>query len=237
MPRQSVSVNTHRNLNRDSKLETGEKITSLYWMGWGFTWETIPKRIYRAYRDRDNRVISVEGLPDSDMPASLLRLDTERMEIADSFEFPIGYLARSPQFIPSQDPCPPGRDPATHGYIVCIIMSDAEPNDPHTMAKDDIWVFHADDFKGKPIYRLSHPDINLGLTIHSTWIPEIQFGKYPEAERQAIRKATLDRDYHPVVQAKIFPHTKTLFKEVVYPHYINQTSEAELLDLWQHKHQ
>jgi Retinal pigment epithelial membrane protein len=228
----SVSVNTHRNLNRDSELETGEKITSLYWMGWGFTWETIPKRIYRAYRDRDNRVIPVEGLPQSDMPASLLRLDTARMEIADSFEFPIGYLARSPQFIPSKDPCPPGKDPATHGYIVCVIMSDAEPNNPHTVAQDEIWIFHADDFKGKPIYRLSHPDINLGLTIHSTWIPTIEFGKYPEAERQAMRKATLDRDFNPVVQAKIFPHTKTLFREVVYPHYINQTSESKLLDLW-----
>ena len=231
----SVSVNTHRNLNRDSELETGEKITSLYWMGWGFTWETIPKRIYRAYRDRDNRVIPVEGLPQSDMPATLLRLDTERMEIADSFEFPIGYLARSPQFIPSKDPCPLGKDPATHGYIVCVIMSDAEPNNPHTVAQDEIWVFHADDFKGKPIYRLSHPDINLGLTIHSTWIPTIQFGKYLPAERQAMRKATLDRDFNPVVQAKIFPHTKTLFQEVVYPHYVAQTSEAELVDLWERK--
>ncbi len=228
----SVSVNTHRNLNRDSELETGEKITSLYWMGWGFSWETIPKRIYRAYRDRDNRVIPVEGLPTSDMPVSLLRLDTEKMQIVDSFEFPIGYLARSPQFVPSKEPCPPGKDPATHGYIVCAIMSDAEPTNPHTVAKDEIWIFHADDFTGKPIYRLSHPDINLGLTIHSTWIPQIQVGKYPEAERQAMRKATLDRDYNPVVQSKLFPHTKTLFSEVVYPHYINQTSEAELLDLW-----
>jgi hypothetical protein len=232
----SVSVNTHRNLNRDSRLpETSEKITSLYWMGWGFTWETIPKRIYRAYRDRDNRVISVEGLPQSDMPVTLLRLDTERMQIADSFEFPIGYIARSPQFIPSQDPCPPDRDPATHGYIVCVIMADAEPDNPKTVAQDEIWVFHADDFKGKPIYRLSHPDINLGLTIHSTWIPTIQFGKYSESERHAMRQATLDRDFNPVVQAKIFPHTKTLFREVVYPHYINQTTEAELLDLWEQR--
>ncbi len=231
----SVSVNTHRNLSRDSELETGEKITNLYWMGWGFSWETIPKRIYRAYRDRDNRVIPVEGLPTADMPVSLLRLDTEQMKIVDSFEFPIGYLARSPQFVPSQAPCPPGQDPATHGYLVCVIMSDAEPTNPHTVAQDEIWIFHADDFKGKPIYRLSHPDINLGLTIHSTWIPHIQVGKYPLAVRQAMRKETLDRDYNPVVQSKIFPHTKTLFSEVVYPHYINQTSEAELFDLWKHK--
>jgi Retinal pigment epithelial membrane protein len=230
----SVSVNTHRNLKRDSRLpETSDKITSLYWMGWGFTWETIPKRIYRAYRDRDNRVIPVEGLPQSDMPVTLLRLDTERLEIADSFEFPIGYIARSPQFIPSREPCPPGKDPATHGYIVCITMSDAEPDNPDTVAQDEVWVFHADDFKGKPIYRLSHPDINLGLTIHSTWIPTIEFGKYSQAEREAMRKATLDRDFDPVVQAKIFPHTKTLFQEVVYPHYVKQTSEAELLALWE----
>jgi hypothetical protein len=231
----SLSVNTHRNLNRDSEAEKGDKITSLYWMGWGFSWEVIPKRIYRAYRDRDNRVIPIEGLPKTDMPISLFRLDTEKMEIVDSFEFPIGYLARSPQFIPSKDPCPPDKDPATHGYILCIIMSDAEPENPHSIAKDEVWVFHADDFTGKPIYRLSHPDISLGLTIHSTWIPELQLGKYPEAERQAMRKATLDRDYNPVVQAKIFPHTKTLFKEIVYPHYVNQTSEVELIDLWENK--
>jgi hypothetical protein len=231
----SVSVNTHRNLNRDSKKEaneTGEKITSLYWMGWGFSWEILPKRIYRVYRDRDNRVIPVEGLPDADMPASLLRLDPEQMKIVDSFEFPIGYLVRSPQFIPSKDPCPSEQDPATHGYIVCVILSDAKPEDPHSDAKDEIWVFHADDFKGKPIYRLSHPDINLGLMIHSTWIPELHFGKkYSEVDRQAMRKATLERDYHSIVQAKIFPYTKDLFREFVDPHYINQTSEAELLKL------
>ena len=154
------------------------------------------------------------------------------MEIVDSFEFPIGYLARSPQFIPSKDPCPSDKDPTTHGYIVCVIMSDAEPGDPKTAAKDEIWVLHADDFKGKPIYRLSHPDINLGLTIHSTWIPEIQVGKYSQAEREAMRKATLDRDYNPIVQAKIFPLTKDLFRDIVYPHYINQTSEPELEQLW-----
>jgi Retinal pigment epithelial membrane protein len=231
----SLSVNTHRNLNRDSEAEKGDKITSLYWMGWGFSWEVIPKRIYRAYRDRDNHVIPIEGLPKTDMPISLFRLDTEKMEIVDSFEFPIGYLARSPQFIPSKEDCPPDKDPATHGYIVCIIMADAEPANPHSVAKDEVWVFHADSFTGKPIYRLSHPDISLGLTIHSTWIPELQVGKYPAAERQAMRKATLDRDYNPVVQAKIFPHTKTLFKEIVYPHYVNQTSEAKLLDLWENK--
>jgi hypothetical protein len=231
----SLSVNTHRNLSRDSELETEEKITSLYWMGWGFSWETIPKRIYRAYQDRENHVIPIEGIPKTDMPISLFRLDTEQTKIIDSFEFPIGYLARSPQFVPSKEPCPPGKDIATHGYIVCIIMSDAEPDNPHSVAKDEVWVFHADDFTGKPIYRLSHPDISLGLTIHSTWIPELNIGKYPEAERQAMRKATLDRDFNPLVQAKIFPHTKTLFKEIVYPHYVKQTSEAELLNLWENK--
>jgi hypothetical protein len=229
----SVSVNTHRNLNRDSELEQGEKITSLYWMGWGFSWEIIPKRIYRAYRDRDNRVIPIEGLPDGDMPVSLLRVDTERMEIADSFEFPNGYLARSPQFIPSKEPCPPDKDPATHGYLVCVIMADAEPEKLDSVAQDEVWVFHADDFKGKPIYRLSHPDISLGLMIHSTWIPEIQPDKYPKAKREELRKETLDRDYYPIARSKIGPHIKNLFDEIVYPHYINQTSEAELLKLWE----
>jgi hypothetical protein len=231
----SISVNTHRNLmfsSRIPELENGDNITSLFWMGWGFSWETIPKRIYRAYRDRDHRTIPIEGLPSEDKPMTLLRLDTETMQIVDSFEFPIGYMARSPQFVPSREPCPEGKDPATHGYIVCAILADAEPENPHSNAQDEFWIFHADSFKGKPIYRLSHPDINLGLMIHSTWIPEIQFGKYSEEERRAIRKATLDRDYDPVVQAKIFSYTKNIFREIVYPHYIDQTSEETLIEQW-----
>jgi hypothetical protein len=235
----SLSVNTHRNLNRDSTQtenqvtqQTSGEITSLYWMSWGFSWEILPKRIYQAYRDRDNRTIPVEGLPNVDMPASLLRLDTQQMKIVDSFEFPIGYLTRSPQFIPSQAPCPEGKDPATHGYIFCVIMADANPEDPQSDAKDEIWIFHADDFKGKPIYRLSNSDINLGLMIHSTWIPQLDFGKkYSAADRQTMRKNTLDRDFYPIVQAKILPHAKDLFREFVEPHYVNQTSEADLLNL------
>jgi hypothetical protein len=228
----SVSVNTHRNLNRDSDVETSGKITNLYWLGWGFSWELIPKRIYRSYRERDNRVIPVEGLPDVDMPVSLLRLDPQQMEIVDSFEFPIGYLVRSPQFIPSADPCPPDRDPATHGYLVCFVMSDAEPHNPHSVAQDEVWIFHADDFKGKPIYRLSHPNISLGLMIHSAWVPELNFAKkYSPAECKAMRQETIDRDYYPIVRAKIFPHTKELFHQFVEPHYVHQTSEAELLKL------
>jgi carotenoid cleavage dioxygenase-like enzyme len=233
----SIAVNTHRTLQYQSRipdLETGDKITSLYWISWGFSWEIIPKRIYRAYRDRDNRTIPIEGLPEVDKPMSLLRLDTETMEIADSFEFPIGYMVRSPQFIPSKEPCPVGKDPATHGYIVCVIMGDAEPTNPHTNAQDEIWVFHADNFRDKPIYRLSHPDINLGLMIHSTWIPEIQEGKYSETERKEMRRKTLMRDYEPFVQANIFPLTKSLFHDIVYPHYIDRTSEETLLKLWTH---
>ena len=231
----SVSVNTHRNLNRDSELETGEKITSLYWMGWGFSWELIPKRIYQTYRDRENRVIPIEGIPDDDMPVNLLRLDTTKMEIVDSFEFPIGYLARSPQFIPSKEVCPEGQDPATHGFIVCVIMSDAEPDNPHSVAKDEFWVFHADSFKEKPIYRFSHPDINLGLMIHSAWIPEIHPGKYSQADREEMRTASLDRDYNPIVKAKNNAHINDLFREVIYPHYVKQTSEEDLLKLWGQK--
>lgn len=227
----SLSVNTHRNLKRDHKSESSEIIKNIYWMSWGFSWEIIPKRIYRAYKNRDVRTIPYEHLPDIDKPMTLLRLDTERVEIADSFEFPFGYFARSPQFISSSAPCPEGMDESAHGYVVCVVLAD----DEHGKPKDEFWVFHADDFKGKPIYRLSHPQVSLGLTIHSTWLSDVQVDKYSKSKRQEIRQQSLKRDYEDLINHK-GGLAKQLFEEIISPCFIEQTSEQELLSHWKRQY-
>jgi hypothetical protein len=227
----SLSVNTHRNIGRDIETETATKITDLYWINWGFSWETISERMYRTYSDRVNRSVPIEAIPNVDKPMTLIRLDTKTLRIADSFEFPIGHLVRSPQFVPSSDPCPEGCNLATHGYIVCIIMSDADPTNPDSAARDEFWVFHADDFKNKPIYRFSHPDISLGMMIHSAWIPNIEENKYSLQQRRDMRQETLDRDYKPIVDAKTDEHVKNLYSQVIEPYYLDQISEPKLLDL------
>jgi Retinal pigment epithelial membrane protein len=222
----SLSVNTHRNLERDQQTERAKSIKNIYWMSWGFSWEMIPDRIYLAYKDRDVRTLPIEALPPSeDKPMSLLRFDTEVVEIVDSFEFPIGCFARSPQFIPSSQPCPIGQDESVHGYISCAVMADDEIGN----ANDEFWVFHADDFINKPFYRLRDPSVVLGLTIHSTWLSVEQFNKtystYPPEKRSDLRKQYLDRDYSDLIQKR--PVAKDMFDQVIYPHFIRQTSAKD----------
>jgi hypothetical protein len=201
-------------------------------MSWGFTWELIPQRIYEAYKADGHRVVAIEDLPDH-KPATLLRLDTETMEIVDRFHFPDRHFACSPQFIPSSQPCPEGKDESTHGYIVCIVLTD----DPTGLdePRDEFWIFHADDFNNKPIYRLSAPateePLNLALTLHSTWLRDLHQGRqYSEDERHQKREASIKLDYDHLLEEKC-QTIDNLFHNIVYPHFINQTLEDKFEEI------
>ncbi len=225
----SPSVNTSRNLQREQATEASTTIKNLYWMSWGHSWEMVPKRIYLAYKDRNVRTIPIEAMDaiDSDKPMTLLRLDTEQMAIVDSFEFPIGYFVRAPQFIPSSEPCPDGLDPSIHGYLCCAVLADDHQN----LARDEFWIFHADDLKNKPIYRLSHPDVNLGLMIHSTWFPSERMAaaqeKYSPEKRAEMRRHFIESDYQEFAAQHICKKVNKLYQEVVAEHFIPQTLEKE----------
>ncbi|MUG94607.1 hypothetical protein F7734_20410 [Scytonema sp. UIC 10036] len=191
-------------------------------MSWGFSWELIPERIYDAYKESNYRTIPHEKLPTQNKPSTLLRLDTEFMKIVESFHFPNGYLACSPQFIPSSQPLPEGKDKSTHGYIICVVLSDDKP-------KGEFWIFDANDFNGKPIYRLSHQNLHLRLTIHSTWLPEIKKSHNSETtDRKKRREDSLKLDCDVLVR-KGSAKLQKIFDDVVYPHFIQQTPEDELL--------
>jgi len=223
----SLSVYSHRDLCRDNKEELSKTVENIYWMSWGFTWENIPQRIYEAYKADIRRNVPIEQLPDY-KPPTLLRLDTEKMEIVDRFHFPDRHFACSPQFIPSSQPSE-DKDPSIDGYIVCMIIKD-NPTQPNK-SQDEIWIFHADDFNNKPIYRLSSSSdqtpLNLALTLHSTWLPNFeQMRLYSEDERRQKRADSVKQDYEHFLENK-WEIIQKLFHNIVYPHFINQTLETD----------
>ncbi|WP_171974839.1 carotenoid oxygenase family protein [Leptolyngbya sp. 'hensonii'] len=232
----SISVCSHHELCRDRPSVSEEKVKTIYWMSWGFTRQLIPQRIYNAYDElRENRLVAFDDLPQADQPMSLLRVDTQAMEITDYFQFRLGCFARSPQFVPSALPPAAGQDPTTHGYIVCVVLDDdikdlADPVTQEPKPNDEFWVFHADDFKNKPIYRLEHPEVTMEQTIHSTWIQSIQPSN--AVDRQARRRQTLAEDYDDVLSGKW--KTKQLFQGQgtvnVYDLFVQQTPERDLPD-------
>ena len=220
----SPSVYTHRDLYRDNPAELAKTVKSMYWMSWGFSWEIISQRIYDAYKDDDRRVIAIKDLPkpNENKPVTLLRFDTESMQVADSYHFPPGYFACSPQFVPSSSPVE-GSDKSTQGYIVCLVLFDDENGKP----SDEFWVFHADSFNNKPVYRLkskSEPSLNLALTLHTTWLDSIEKAPNSDQERQARRKKSVEADYDKLIENKS-GIIKELFHKIVYPYFIRQVSE------------
>ncbi len=230
----SPSIYTHSELSRDDANNPEEQIKNIYWLCWGFSWELIPQRIYDAYKLRESRTIPIEDLPLNDKPLTLVRLDTETMTVADSFQFPRGYFVSSPQFVPSYERLPEGADPSTHGYIVCVVLADNLDNKEQSC--DEFWVFHADDFN-KPIYRLLAPSdrepLNLALTLHTTWMREIgnynQTGRYgDEPIRQQIRKESVCLDYQSRLErANSVVHE--LFDDIVYGYFPLQLSEQKAM--------
>jgi carotenoid cleavage dioxygenase-like enzyme len=225
----STGVYTHRDLCRDSETESATAVKNIYWMCWGFTWELIPERIYEVYKHDGHRTIALEDLPDKNKPITLVRLNTETMEIADTYQFPSGTFACSPQFIPSSSECPPDIDPSIHGYIVCMMLLDSGENGE---PKDEFWVFHADDFNGKPIYRLSSPKsegpLNLAFALHTTWLPDLHERPSTVAERRNRREQSVKEDYEDYFEKPLVcEQTKNLVRNIVYPHYIDQTLEDD----------
>lgn len=227
----SLSVYTHRDLNRDLSTESAHEVKNIYWLSLGFTWELIPQRIYDAYKSSQYRTVPIEELPDHDKPITLLRLDTEKMAIVDSYQFPSGCYVSSPQFIPSNFPCPDDMDKSIHGYIVCTVLLDSDGASESNHPIDEFWVFHADDLTNKPVYRLgalSDADpLNLAITIHSTWLPDIACEQqYSAEERCKRRQKSVENDYQHLIIKK-GKATQELFHDIVYPHFAKQTLESD----------
>ncbi|MBG1242074.1 carotenoid oxygenase family protein [Nostoc sp. NZL] len=227
----ALSLYTHRELNHDSLTETATEVQNIYWLSLGFTWELIPQRIYDAYKLDPRRVVPAEQLPrkEENKPITLLRLDTQQMKIVDSYHFPSGTYVSSTQFIPSSLLCPEDIDKSIHGFIVCTVMLDPDPSQSDR-ATDEFWIFHADDLKNKPVYRLSASSkdkpLNLAMTIHSTWLPDIRQQQYSVEERHHKREDSVKKDYQHLIEKK-GKAVQELFNVIVFPEFTKQTLEED----------
>lgn len=190
------------------------KWKSVFWQSLGFWPDLLPESIYRLYEDYPYRMESLNQLwpiPEEGKgrPSSLFRLDTEKMEIADAFDFPVVdpftklwdvHIVNSPQFVPRSEPS--GVDPDMDGYLICTVIS------PKIK---ELWIFDAAHLADGPICRLSHPEFQPGYTVHTTWLPEI-------SPNQGGYVIPVREDYQELLKDKS-QKIKELFKQEVYPHF------------------
>ncbi|QIZ73444.1 carotenoid oxygenase family protein [Oxynema aestuarii] len=185
------------------------KLESVYWISWGCWPELLTEFMLDMYAGYDYREIPVEEVKQitgEGLQTNLCRLDTtskEAFAIVDSYQFPPGYFANSPQFIPRKD----SEGEADGGYLACVVVY----NDEDSVKHGEVWLFDAADLNAGPRCKLAHPQVNLGISIHSTWLPEI-------APRTALYSIPVRQDYRDLV-AKCSPQVREFFEKAVYPHF------------------
>jgi carotenoid cleavage dioxygenase-like enzyme len=205
------------------RLSTGlppRQLDNIYWQSFGFWQDLLPKFIFDLYKNYQYRVVSPEELlqiPDNGRgrPPCLFRIDTNKMAIADCYEFPLvspdgkhwdSHTLSSPQFIPRAN----GDGSSTDGYIMCTVF---------TQHGDQIWIFDAKDLAQGPLCQLGHPELNFGFTLHTAWLPKI-------TSRTASYNCSVREDYQELVN-KQSSDIQELFNTKVYPYFeANSNCEA-----------
>ncbi|ABW27519.1 carotenoid oxygenase family protein [Acaryochloris marina] len=203
-----------------------DNITDIYWNCWGAWPNTLTEYYFELYKDRPDNIQDLfKNIVNEGKQPNLLHIKQSiqckkpKLDLVDSYIFPRGFFANSPQFVPrdfhSSDPSP------TNGYIVCLVIatnhSYTEPENREDKKFCEFWIFDAQDLHQGPLYRLSHPQMNIGVTIHATWLSELH--SPPEREDDY----SVEKDYTDKLK-KIEPSSykekvKDLFERDVYPHF------------------
>ena len=164
-----------------------KKYTDIFWNSWGCWPDTLTERNVAAYERYQGRLVPLQEvlkLTYQGVPSSLchLKISTTsknetkiELDSENYYQFSNYHLGTSAQFIPR-----PNAKDQTDGYIVCVVLtsdeflsqSESENNDPEWSQNTEIWVFDAQKLAQGPVYKLSHPQLNIGFTIHTTWMPK-----------------------------------------------------------------
>lgn len=139
---------------RDPDAALGESV----WATMGFDPELLTTRITDAYRDHPHRRIPLAELPTTPLPGRFVRLDHAGMQVTDDLALPLGWTPMSPTFVPRRNGGP------GEGYVVSIVLGPVD---------DEVWILDAGDLARGPLCRLRHPRLDVGFSLHTTWLGEL----------------------------------------------------------------
>jgi hypothetical protein len=169
----------------------------IYWAAGAADPKLFTEEIYRLYESYKYRRVSIADIKQrlrTPMPMYVLRMHLDRpalldalsgkpvsqpiLQVADRYTMPPGYIANSPQFIPKN-----GVAGSKAGYLLCVVIhsdqflsAPAQPPTPDAAswsAKTELWIFDAENLAQGPLYTLSHANLNMGLSLHTTWAKSI----------------------------------------------------------------
>ena len=205
------------------------KYTDIFWNNWGCWSDTYTERNVDAYKNYPNPILSWQKVLDiayKGVPSSLCHLkiredDQGKTQIeidkCNRYIFTKNQLGTSAQFIPR-----PNAKNQTDGYIACIVLTSDEflstSKEPDWSQNSEIWIFDAQELSAGPMYKLSHPKLNIGFTTHTTWLAKAQSPvqnlnyNVKDDHEHLVQKLMKEE---PEFAAKI----RQLFDEEIYPNY------------------
>lgn len=155
-----------------------QHLNNIYCTSFGLWQDVVTKYMHDRYKDYKYRKIpladvlnwAVEG-----KPSCLYRLNVSpnaSLAIEDCYTADPGYMLLSCQFAPRPDNAAnSAKDYSTDGYIVCSVFTPNQAgNQP---GNSEIWIFDAGNLKAGPVCKLQHDRFKMGLSLHSTWLPDL----------------------------------------------------------------
>ncbi|WP_154657110.1 carotenoid oxygenase family protein [Hugenholtzia roseola] len=197
--------------------KTVEEIKNIYWQFGALEQRRLTHFIYQLYKDYPNRIVEAEKVKaysEKGIPLQIARLNTERMEIEDYYQFPPNYTLGAIQFVPRKRESPdPENDPSTDGYLFTTMINGIEEEGEGLNYLREVWLFDARNLKKGAICILSHPEFNFGFTLHPLWVADI---------KSSAEKGDLKTEYEEIIQTletDIKQDVQTLFEEEIYPNF------------------
>ncbi len=210
------AIFTYRN---DANYAPPGHIQDLYWGSLGCWRELLLPHItdlYKDYKYRKLDLAKIKAITQEGRRSNLIHLHIDppseknlsgdrAPKLVKGYGFPDGYYVTSPQFVPAKD-----RTGSTDGYIVCIVHygDGSDRFEGENTNGNEIWIFDARTLD-EPICKLYHPKLNIGFTVHSTWMAQAE-------RRTAPYYISPEADYGPLLKDQGV-EVKDLFERWVFP--------------------
>lgn len=174
----------------------------IYVMFKGFSSRLLPRRIYEAYKDIQDRKVPLEEMLQLEIPNSIGRIDPEQFQMEDRYTFPADVLLYTISTIETQG----------EGYLLAGVVRDAEKGSGH-----EYWLFRGKHLAEGPVCKLGHDQLNNSTLFHTVYIPrevEEQLDKKP-----VTYKIPMGEDYPREELALWGGCVEAGFHKVIYPYY------------------
>ncbi len=189
----------------------------LFIMFKGFRNEILPKRIYNAYKNTENRRVPLDDMIKNNkinVNNSIVRLKKDDFKIADHYEFNDKVMLYTISCIETSK---------NEGYVLAGVVSDVKENE--LSSGHEYWLFDSNNLKAGPICKLGHKSLNNSVLFHTVYIPEKDEKRL---DKNKIRYNVSFKEDYPAKDLKKYnKEVKEIFDEVIFPYYDDQDSKSK----------